>query len=136
VVIRRSGNRRQAAAAATRRAHRREAAAADVRGDSLAAVRSESGSRACPRTSRPTGRTAGDPRSRGPAPELAVVRHEYNTVCRHAGIGYVTAAEDHDGRGPGIRAAGKRGVGTPAGADRRPSITASKANRRSPADEA
>jgi hypothetical protein len=32
--------------------------------------------------------------------ELAVVRHEYNTTRLHAGIGYVTPADEHDGRGP------------------------------------
>jgi len=42
--------------------------------------------------------------------ELAVVRHEYNTVRLHAGIGYVTPADEHDGRGEKIRAARKRGL--------------------------
>jgi putative transposase len=42
--------------------------------------------------------------------ELAVVRHDYNTVRLHAGIGYVTPADEHDGRGPRIRAARKRGL--------------------------
>ena len=42
--------------------------------------------------------------------ELAVVRHEYNTVRLHAGIGYVTPADEHDGRGPKIRAARRRGL--------------------------
>jgi putative transposase len=42
--------------------------------------------------------------------ELAVVRHQYNTVRLHAGIGYVTPADEHDGRGPKIRAARKRGL--------------------------
>ena len=42
--------------------------------------------------------------------ELAVVRHEYNTVRLHAGIGYVTPADEHDGRGDKIRAARKRGL--------------------------
>ena len=42
--------------------------------------------------------------------ELAAVRHEYNTVRLHAGIGYVTPADEHDGRGPRIRAARKRGL--------------------------
>jgi transposase InsO family protein len=42
--------------------------------------------------------------------ELAVVRHEYNTVRLHAGIGYVTPADEHDGRGPRIRAARRRGL--------------------------
>jgi putative transposase len=42
--------------------------------------------------------------------ELASVRHDYNTVRLHAGIGYVTPADEHDGRGPRIRAARKRGL--------------------------
>ena len=42
--------------------------------------------------------------------ELADVRHQYNTVRLHAGIGYVTPADEHDGRGPRIRAARKRGL--------------------------
>ena len=42
--------------------------------------------------------------------EIAVVRHEYNTVRLHAGIGYVTPADEHDGRGPRIRAARRRGL--------------------------
>ena len=42
--------------------------------------------------------------------ELAVVRHEYNTIRLHAGIGYVTPADEHEGRGPRIRAARKRGL--------------------------
>ena len=32
--------------------------------------------------------------------ELARVRHEYNTVRLHAGIGYVTPDDEHHGRGP------------------------------------
>ncbi len=42
--------------------------------------------------------------------ELAVVRHDYNTIRLHAGIGYVTPADEHAGRGPRIRAARKRGL--------------------------
>jgi transposase InsO family protein len=42
--------------------------------------------------------------------ELAVVRHDYNTVRLHAGIGYVTPADEHDGRGPRIRAAHRHGL--------------------------
>jgi transposase InsO family protein len=42
--------------------------------------------------------------------ELADVRHQYNTVRLHAGIGYLTPADEHDGRGPRIRAARKRGL--------------------------
>jgi putative transposase len=42
--------------------------------------------------------------------ELGNVRQQYNTVRLHAGIGYVTPADEHDGRGPRIRAARKRGL--------------------------
>jgi putative transposase len=42
--------------------------------------------------------------------ELAVIRHEYNTVRLHASIGYVTPDDEHEGRGPRIRAARKRGL--------------------------
>jgi transposase InsO family protein len=42
--------------------------------------------------------------------ELADVRRQYNTVRLHAGIGYVTPADEHDGRGPRIRAARRRGL--------------------------
>ena len=69
--------------------------------------------------------------------ELAVVRHEYNTVRLHAGIGYVTPADEHAGRGPRIRAARRRGL-RHARWDRiiyHRSHNA-KANRQSPADEA
>jgi transposase InsO family protein len=37
--------------------------------------------------------------------ELARVRTEYNTVRLHAGIGYVTPGDEHQGRGPEIRRA-------------------------------
>jgi len=69
--------------------------------------------------------------------ELAVVRHEYNTVRLHAGIGYVTPADEHDGRGPRIRAARRRGL-RHARWDRiiYHRLQHAKANRRSPADEA
>jgi hypothetical protein len=69
--------------------------------------------------------------------ELAVVRHEYNTVRLHAGIGYVTPADEHDGRGPKIRAARRRGLRRARWARiaYHRSLKA-KANRRSPADEA
>jgi putative transposase len=69
--------------------------------------------------------------------ELAVVRHDYNTVRLHAGIGYVTPADEHEGRGPRIRAARKRGLRHARWA--RIAYHRSqkaKANRRSPADEA
>jgi len=39
-----------------------------------------------------------------------VVRVEYNTVRLHAGIGYVTPDEEHEGRGPAIRRARRIGL--------------------------
>jgi putative transposase len=42
--------------------------------------------------------------------ELASVRHEYNTQRLHAGIGYVTPDDEHEGRGPAIRAARREGL--------------------------
>ena len=42
--------------------------------------------------------------------ELAVVRVEYNTVRLHAGIGYVTPDDEHEGRGPQIRRARRVGL--------------------------
>jgi putative transposase len=42
--------------------------------------------------------------------ELARVRHEYNTVRLHAGIGYVTPDDEHAGRGERIRAARRQGM--------------------------
>jgi transposase InsO family protein len=42
--------------------------------------------------------------------ELARVRTEYNTVRLHAGIGYVTPADEHHGRGPAIRRARTAGL--------------------------
>jgi putative transposase len=69
--------------------------------------------------------------------ELAVVRHDYNTVRLHAGIGYVTPADEHDGRGPKIRAARKRGLRHARWARiayHQPQKA--KANRRSPANDA
>jgi len=44
------------------------------------------------------------------AVELARVRTEYNTVRLHAGIGYVTPDDEHQGRGPRIRRARARGL--------------------------
>jgi transposase InsO family protein len=67
--------------------------------------------------------------------ELAVVRDEYNTVRLHAGIGYVTPADEHEGRGPRIRAARRRGLRLARWA--RIAYHRSKklkANRRSPTD--
>ena len=40
--------------------------------------------------------------------ELERIRVEYNTVRLHAGIGYVTPDDEHEGRGPGIRRAPPR----------------------------
>jgi len=42
--------------------------------------------------------------------ELAVVRERYNTVRLHAGIGYVTPDDEHEGRGPAIRKARQAGL--------------------------
>jgi transposase InsO family protein len=42
--------------------------------------------------------------------ELAVVRTHYNGVRLHAGIGYVTPLDEHEGRGPTIRKAREAGL--------------------------
>ncbi|HYT81451.1 MAG TPA: integrase core domain-containing protein [Actinomycetota bacterium] len=42
--------------------------------------------------------------------ELEVVRHDYNMVRLHAGIGYVTPEDEHQGRGPAIRKARRDGL--------------------------
>jgi len=42
--------------------------------------------------------------------ELDRVRTEYNTVCLHAGIGYVTPDDEHHGRGDAIRQARRDGL--------------------------
>jgi putative transposase len=42
--------------------------------------------------------------------ELARVRTEYNTVRLHAGIGYVTPDDEHQGRGPQLRRARMAGL--------------------------
>lgn len=42
--------------------------------------------------------------------ELAVARAHYNGVRLHAGIGYVTPDDEHDGRGPAIRKAREAGL--------------------------
>jgi transposase InsO family protein len=42
--------------------------------------------------------------------ELDDVRVEYNTVRLHAGIGYVTPDDEHQGRGPQIRQARRAGM--------------------------
>lgn len=42
--------------------------------------------------------------------ELEITRKEYNTVRLHAGIGYVTPDDEHEGRGPAIRKARREGL--------------------------
>ncbi len=42
--------------------------------------------------------------------ELDTVRTEYNTIRLHAGIGYVTPDDEHEGRGPAIRTARRVGL--------------------------
>jgi transposase InsO family protein len=42
--------------------------------------------------------------------ELAVARDHYNTVRLHAGIGYVTPDDEHEGRGEAIRKAREAGL--------------------------
>ena len=42
--------------------------------------------------------------------ELEAARREYNTVRLHAGIGYVTPDDEHEGRGPRIRAQRRAGL--------------------------
>ena len=42
--------------------------------------------------------------------ELAIARHHYNTVRLHAGIGYVTHDDEHEGRGEAIRKAREAGL--------------------------
>jgi transposase InsO family protein len=42
--------------------------------------------------------------------ELIVIRQHYNTVRLHAGIGYVTPLDEHEGRGPAIRKAREAGL--------------------------
>jgi transposase InsO family protein len=42
--------------------------------------------------------------------ELAAVREHYNTVRLHAGIGYVTPDDEHEGRGETIRKAREAGL--------------------------
>lgn len=44
------------------------------------------------------------------AAELDRVRHDYNTVRLHAGIGYVTPDDEHEGRGAQIRKARREGM--------------------------
>jgi putative transposase len=67
--------------------------------------------------------------------ELAVVRHDYNIIRLHAGIGYVTPDDEHEGRGPRIRAARKRGLRHARWARiAYHRIQQAKANRRSPTD--
>jgi transposase InsO family protein len=67
--------------------------------------------------------------------ELADVRRQYNTIRLHAGVGYVTPEDEHDGRGPRIRAARKRGLRHARWARiAYHRIQQAKANRRSPTD--
>jgi len=67
--------------------------------------------------------------------ELADVRRQYNTIRLHAGVGYVTPADEHEGRGRRIRAARKRGLRHARWARiAYHRIQQSKANRRSPTD--
>lgn len=69
--------------------------------------------------------------------ELVAVRYDYNVVRLHAGIGYVTPADEHDGRGPRIRAARRRGLRHARWARiTYHRLQHTKANRRSPADAA
>ena len=42
--------------------------------------------------------------------ELVIVRQHYNSVRLHAGIGYVTPDDEHEGRGPAIRKAREAGL--------------------------
>jgi hypothetical protein len=42
--------------------------------------------------------------------ELEIVRHRYNGVRLHAGIGYVTPDDEHEGRGNQIRKAREAGL--------------------------
>ena len=42
--------------------------------------------------------------------ELADIRTHYNTVRLHAGVGYVTPDDEHEGRGDAIRKARKAGL--------------------------
>lgn len=42
--------------------------------------------------------------------ELAVIRQHWNGVRLHAGIGYVTPLDEHEGRGPAIRKAREAGL--------------------------
>jgi putative transposase len=44
--------------------------------------------------------------------EIAVIRQHYNGVRLHAGIGYVTPDDEHEGRGPAIRKAREAGLET------------------------
>jgi len=46
--------------------------------------------------------------------ELTVVRENYNTIGLHAGIGYVTPDDEHQGRGEAIRKARGAGLEQPA----------------------
>ena len=41
--------------------------------------------------------------------ELAVVQVDYNTCRLHSSVGYVTPDDEHEGRGPAIRAVRREG---------------------------
>ncbi len=61
--------------------------------------------------SRASGRTWRKTRDPGELEvELDRVRTEYNTVRLHAGIGYVTPDDEHEGRGDALRKARAHGL--------------------------
>ncbi len=67
--------------------------------------------------------------------QLERIRVDYNTVRLHAGLGYVTPDDEHEGRGPKIRKARQAGLNRA----RRQRIAyhrkqRTKANRRKPHD--
>ena len=78
------------------------------------------------------------------ARELDAVRHQYNTVRLHAGVGYVTPDDEHEGRGPRIRRARRDGLVAPAPPGSPPAapptrtddMTAPAARRRRPGSSA
>jgi transposase InsO family protein len=60
------------------------------------------------KTEHPQLETIADPAAL--AVELDALRHDYNGVRLHAGIGYVTPDDEHTGRGPAIRHARRVGL--------------------------
>ena len=60
--------------------------------------------------SRPSTRTCWPFATPSPCEPLAWVREHYNGVRLHAGIGYVTPNDEHEGRGPAIRQARRAGL--------------------------